>query len=365
MNKFVYGLLIVIGVGVYACNGQQEQKTNSQATEKEEVKAVRSVDYLSLEYPVQNRLYTLGDTIHLVWNRRQPADSAEIQMDGMRVAIISGDAQSFVLTTKNTSVGTHWARIVSYYGESKESDDLKFKLASDIKPEQQACKVVKRYPHDPVAYTQGLFVHEGQLYEGTGQYGESSLRKVDLATGDVLESLSMPQKYFGEGIAAYQDKIIQLTWRSKVGFVYDRESFQLLQKVKYPTDGWGITYDGTHLLMSDGSATLFFLEPDYFSEVKRQEVWNHEGPVDMLNELEYVDGLLYANVWQTATIVVIEPETGRVLKEIDCSQLVPNKYRGDRDNVLNGIAYKADTQTFLLTGKRWSTLYEVRFANRK
>ncbi|MFO7940639.1 MAG: glutaminyl-peptide cyclotransferase [Bacteroidales bacterium] len=367
MNKSVLtSLALTLMIALMSCNGQQgPSKEKQENAAPAASQTTKDINYLSFTYPAQSRLYTLGDTIQLTWTRRQPADSSVVQFNGHKLATLSGKAVSFTIETKGAAVGIQHIRMISYYNKETESDNLRVKLASDIVPERYSCKVIRSYPHDPAAYTQGLFMHEGRLYEGTGQYGESSLRKVDLASGSVIESLSIPERYFGEGIAAYDDKIIQLTWRSKIGFVYDQESFQLLQKVQYPYDGWGITFDGEHLLMSDGTATLYFLEPGYFGEVARQEVWNHEGPVEMLNELEYVNGLLYANVWQTSDVLVIEPESGRVLRRIDCSQLVPEQYRADRDNVLNGIAYKADTETFLLTGKRWPKLFEVRFEKAK
>jgi len=366
MNKLVLvSLTFLLLVSLTACNRQQEQNNAGGQEPAATPLKPKGVDFLTFRYPVQHQLYSIGDTVALKWTYRQAPDSSVLHFNGRKVTTLTGEAGSYVLETGEAAVGSQRIRLVSYYADGVESDDLRIKLASNIVPEVYTCKILRTYPHDPAAYTQGLFMHEGSLYEGTGQYGESSLRKVDLFSGSVIESLSMPKRYFGEGIAAYDDKIIQLTWRSKVGFVYDQESFQLLQKVKYPYDGWGITFDGDHLLMSDGTATLYFLDPDYFGEVARQEVWNHEGPVSMLNELEYVNGLLYANVWQSSDVLVIEPETGRVLKRMDCSQLVPSQYRTDRDNVLNGIAYKADTQTFLLTGKRWPQLFEVRFEKAK
>jgi len=357
---FVKGLGLFF-LGLFVACSSQNGKTEQQNPKPKETKVHKQVNYTHFSYPANDRLYQLGDTVELKWKNEKLPDSIHIFIDGKYATNISGAENHFVLHTQSLRVGTLRIRLVSYFAEGTESDDRRIRLASDIVAQKMTCQVLETYPHDPKAYTQGLFVHEGLLYEGTGQYGESSLRKVDLKSGEIIESLSLPDKYFGEGIAAYQDKIIQLTWRSQMGFVYDRLSFQLIQKVQYPTDGWGITYDGKRLIMSDGSATVYFLDPDYFGELSRQEIWDGDSPVKMLNELEYVDGLIYANVWQTADIVVFEPNTGRVVQRIDCSKLVPPEYHADRDNVLNGIAYQPETKTFLLTGKRWAHMYKVKF----
>ena len=174
-----------------------------------------------------------------------------------------------------------------------------------------AYRVVNTYPHDPGAFTQGLVYEEGVLYEGTGLWGQSTLRKGELETGGILQSYSLPDLFFGEGITVWGDRIIQLTWKAGVGFVYDRESLDLLDSFYYATEGWGITHDGTHLIVSDGTATLHIWDPETFEEIGQIQVHDEQGPVVWLNELEYVQGKIYANVWQTDRVAVIEPETFR------------------------------------------------------
>ncbi len=218
--------------------------------------------------------------------------------------------------------------------------------------------VVAQYPHDRRAFTQGLVVADGMLYEGTGWFGESSLRRVDLATGTILQQVALPDNVFGEGIAAVGDRIVQLTWRSQFGYVYDRASFALIGTFNYPGEGWGLTYDGSLLIMSDGSANLRFLDPQTFAEVGQLTVRANGQPVQQLNELEYVDGILLANVWLTDRIAVIEPSTGEVRSWIDLTGL--NSAQRSSDEVLNGIAYDADRGQLFVTGKRWPTLYEIR-----
>jgi glutamine cyclotransferase len=221
-------------------------------------------------------------------------------------------------------------------------------------------KVVNTYPHDPNAFTQGLVFEDGILYEGTGLYGDSTLRKVDLETGALLQGHELPAQFFGEGIITiYGDRIIQITWRSNVGYVYDKESFDLLQEFNYPTEGWGITHDGTHLIMSDGTSTLHFLDPETYEEVHRVEVLDRGSPVTRLNELEYVQGIIYANVWQTDRIAMIAPSTGQVVGWIDLEGLLGEEDRIQRVDVLNGIAYDAEDDRLFVTGKWWPKLFEI------
>ena len=219
-------------------------------------------------------------------------------------------------------------------------------------------EVIATYPHDPEAFTQGLQYVDGVLYEGTGLNGRSTLRRVDLETGTVEQQIDLDDQYFGEGIYVLDDHIYQLTWQSNVAFLYDRESFELLDQFSYPTEGWGLTYDGQDLLMSDGSATIFRRDPETFEEVGRIEVTEGDVPVNRLNELEYVDGALWANIWLTDEVVIIEPNSGHVTGRVDFSGLLSNEAAAGAD-VLNGIAYDAENDRIFVTGKLWPTLFEV------
>jgi glutamine cyclotransferase len=221
-------------------------------------------------------------------------------------------------------------------------------------------RVIRSYPHDRQAFTQGLVYEAGELYEGTGIRGQSSLRRVALETGIVRQERVLPEQYFGEGITIFGDRIIQLTWQSRIGFVYDKASFNLLQQFRYPTEGWGITHDGSRLIMSDGTANLYFLEPQTFTEIDRIEVHDDQGPVVRLNELEYVRGDIYANVWQTNRIARIDLLTGRVAAWIDLAGLLSAADRQQRVDVLNGIAYDAENDRLFVTGKWWPKLFEMR-----
>ena len=200
----------------------------------------------------------------------------------------------------------------------------------------------------------------GFLYEGTGLKGKSNLRKTQLDTGQVLQRHDLPANVFGEGITLFGDRFIQLTWKSRLGYVYDKQTFRLLREFTYPTEGWGITHNGKNLIMSDGTATLYFLNPDTLERTRQIEVHSDNGPVTQLNELEYVQGEIYANVWQTDRIARIAPDTGQVLGWIDLSGLLSAQDRRTPVDVLNGIAYDAEHNRLFVTGKLWPKLYEIK-----
>ncbi len=221
-------------------------------------------------------------------------------------------------------------------------------------------EIVHEYPHDPEAFTQGLIYHDGFLYEGTGINGASTIRKVELETGKVLENRHLPSQYFGEGVALWQDRLFQLTWQSQVGFVYEREGLRQIGEFTYTTEGWGLTQDGDRLIMSDGTAVLRFYDPDTFEETGRIEVRDSQGAVEKLNELEYVQGEIYANVWQTDRIARISPETGDVVGWIDLAGLKPEPDPDHPIDVLNGIAYDAEGGRLFVTGKYWPKLFEIK-----
>lgn len=231
---------------------------------------------------------------------------------------------------------------------------------SDAAPARYTYQVVHTYPHDHQAFTQGLIYLDGFLYEGTGLNGRSSVRKVKLETGEVLQKQDVAPVYFGEGLTNWGSRLIELTWQSGVGFVYDRSNFQMLSSFKYDTEGWGLTQDGTNLIESDGSATLRFWNPDTFAETRRVTVQDKGQPVTNLNELEYIKGEVYANVWQTDTIVRINPQTGAVVGTINLAGLLSAEDKTSGVDVLNGIAYDAAGDRLFVTGKLWPKLFEIK-----
>jgi glutamine cyclotransferase len=239
-----------------------------------------------------------------------------------------------------------------------------FSVRADSVP-NYGYEVVRTYPHDALAFTQGLFFLDGHLYESTGLEGRSSVRKVRLDDGAVIQKHDLPRQYFGEGIVAWKDRIIGLTYRSQTGFVYDLATFKPLRQFKYRGEGWGLTHDGKRLIMSDGTAELRFWDPETLQETGRLKVTHRGQPVASLNELEWVKGEIFANVWQTDLIARIDPRSGHVTGWIDLTGLLPasDRIQGYTD-VLNGIAYDAAGDRLFVTGKRWPKLFEIRIVRK-
>jgi len=223
----------------------------------------------------------------------------------------------------------------------------------------RSCRIVREFPHDSGAFTQGLVYHGGYLYEGTGLNGSSSLRKVDLKTGRVLKIRELPRQYFGEGVAVLGSRIYQLTWRSGVGFVYDIRSFRQLDSFSYDTEGWGLTTDGRQLIVSNGTDTLLFLDTKNYTVKRTVKVRDGDKPVFLINELEFIKGRIFANILGSDYIACISPDSGQVKEWIDLSTL-RTRLRSEKADVLNGIAYDAKTGRLFVTGKNWPVLFEIK-----
>jgi glutaminyl-peptide cyclotransferase len=224
-------------------------------------------------------------------------------------------------------------------------------------------EIVRSYPHDRQAFTQGLVYRDGVFYEGTGLNGRSSIRKVKVETGEVLQIQTLDERYFGEGITEWRGSLVQLTYKTEIGFVYDLASFKQVKTFPYRGEGWGLTHDDTHLIMSDGSPELRFIDPGTLKETKRLTVRQDGRPVENLNELEYVNGEIYANVWTTERIVRISPADGRVTGVVDLSGLLSASERAGTD-VLNGIAYDAAGGRLFVTGKLWPRVFQIKLVPR-
>lgn len=235
---------------------------------------------------------------------------------------------------------------------------------ADAKVKEYRLEVVQEYPHDTESYTQGLFFHEGNMYESTGLHGKSTFRKVDILTGEALEKMNFDKKYFVEGSVVMGDNLYILTWESRIAFVYDAKTLEYKSSWKYPREGWGITTDGNQLIASDGTANLYFMDENFALD-RKVIVKYEETPVRFLNELEYIDGKIWANVYTADEIVIINPKNGRVEGVIDCRGLLPKNLHTSSTDVLNGIAYDPEDGKIYLTGKNWPRLYEVRLIEKK
>jgi glutamine cyclotransferase len=272
-----------------------------------------------------------------------------------------GDRKRFISSSRSVRAGTvpvaAAVALLACYGSD---------AASQRQPAPvSAFKLVATFPHDPAAFTQGLVFADGELFESTGLQGESTLRRVELTTGRVLQEIKIADEYFAEGLALVGDSLLQLTWQNKLGFVYDRKTFARRRTFTYPTEGWGIAYDGaSRLVMSDGSAQLTYLDPKTLTITRTLTVRDAGEPVDRLNELEWVDGEIWANVWTTDRIVRISPATGDVTGWIALDSLWPRAQRRPPADVMNGIAYDKALRRIFVTGKKWPALYQITVGSR-
>ena len=302
--------------------------------------------------------FFVGDKLNLSvsFTEEAPFDSVSVYLDNVLYRAVSELPIEIEIETSSLAVGKRSVKLI--LDNYRETKMLSFTLFSDVKPKEYGYKLVNTYPHDPYAYTQGLIIDNGWFYEATGIKGASSVRKVKPETGEVFQSYSVDQSVFGEGITKFGDKLIQLSWQAHTGYVYDFETFKLQRKFSYSTEGWGITHNGEHLIMSDGSEVLYFLDPESFALVKKLQVYANTGPYKRLNELEYINGSIYANVYQTDKIVIIDPENGKITGIINCKGIIDkSKYPGI--DVLNGIAYDAAADRLFVTGKLWPFMYEI------
>jgi glutaminyl-peptide cyclotransferase len=247
---------------------------------------------------------------------------------------------------------------VSYPGSKAPS------AGGRILPAFYGFQVIQTFPHDPEAFTQGLIFHEGYLYESTGLQGKSSLRKIRLETGQAVKIIPLSERHFGEGLTRWKDRLVQLTWQSRIGFIYDLPTLRLMKTRPYPFEGWGLTEDGHSLIASDGTAQLYFLDPVLLTERKRIVVRDQGLPVARLNELEFIQGEIFANIFLTDRIARIAPDTGEVTGWIDLTGLLPSQDRRPNTDVLNGIAYDRQKDRLLVTGKNWPKLFHIRLVKR-
>jgi glutaminyl-peptide cyclotransferase len=234
-----------------------------------------------------------------------------------------------------------------------------------MQPPEYTFKIVRAFPHDPTAFTQGLIYHDGFLYEGTGLNGRSSLRKIRLETGEVIRRVNLDSQFFGEGITLFKNEIIQLTWESQVGFIYSLSDFRFLRQFSYPGEGWGLTTHDNEIFMSDGTPEIRVLDGETLKEKRRLKVHDGNIAINELNELEFVEGEIFANIWQTDRIARISPQSGKVVGWIDLTGLLNPIYRRGEGAVLNGIAYDAAHKRLFVTGKLWPKLFEIQLVPKR
>ncbi len=295
------------------------------------------------------------------------ADSTIIKVDGKKIATLPKGETSFRIATANIRCGRVPVSVqFCLPGGTSEYASQTLMLYSDIVPKKKSYKVLATYPHDVAAYTQGLVYEDGCFYESTGLTRKSSLRKVKIDNGSVLQSVNLEDEYFGEGLAMVGDKLMQLTWTSHKGFVYDKKTFERLSEFNVATEGWGLSaLNKDTLILTSGSENLYFLEPNGFSNIKTIQVCDNLGVVQRLNETEIVNGRLLANIYQTDLIAEIDYNTGKVLSYIDLEGILPGNLRSSSTDVLNGIAYDAAGDRLFVTGKNWPKLYLIKIIDAK
>jgi len=318
----------------------------------------------SLVLPKPNMVITCGDSVKFEISRLRSdihIDSVGIIDGKHKQIILSGPPDRTYWSSRGSRVGqTTLLAIVHYNDSLQESHHVGLVILSDIIPKKYSYRIIRQYPHDDQAYTQGLVYDKGVLYESTGLESKSSLRIVDIATGKPLKMVSLASQFFGEGISLFRDQIYQVTYKSQVGFVYDRNTLEQIRSFDYQIrEGWGLATDGQNLIMSDGSAQLYFIEPEFFTQVDRIEVFDNKGMVDSLNEIEYINGKVLANVYGDSFIVIIDPLTGKITGKVELQDLMPKGSKGNFNKVLNGIAYNPQTGHLYITGKNWPLLYEI------
>ena len=314
--------------------------------------------------PATGSVITCGDSVEIELAQPGPGntlDSVEV-LTGKNIPLrMTGDRTRFFWHSGRDRVGQVTLKIMVFYNDTlQESHAANLVILSDIVPKKYDYKVIREYPHDPEAYTQGLVFENGYLYESTGLEGKSSLRLVNIGTGKPEKMVSMGREFFAEGIALFRDQIYQITYKSQVGFVYDKNTLEQIRSFDYQIrEGWGLTADGENLVMSDGSSQLYFIEPEYFTQVDRIEVFDNKGMIPSLNELEYFRGKILANIYGESDIAIIDPLSGKVMGKLDLRKLIPRGSAGDMNRVLNGIAANPKTGHLFVTGKHWPVLYEI------
>ena len=312
-------------------------------------------------FPKGNSEVRFGDSIYWETKHSESSIIDSMVLEGLNEKIVfNGNSGNWLPTNPRT--GKPKLKLTVYTGGKKETHYPRVLFKPRSAPIDYGYNIVGTYPHDATSYTQGLTIHEGQVLESTGQWGKSKLRRLQLAKGQILKEIDLEEKYFGEGCSIYGDKIYQLTYQSKTVLVYDLEFNQI---TSYPftsetNEGWGLTTYGDYMLVSDGSNKVFFMNPEGFTEADRLEVYDHQSSISKLNELELIDGQLYANVYGEEYVVIIDPSSGAVVGKIDFTGLLPKATEGRGiDYVLNGIAYDDENQRLFVTGKLWNTIFEV------
>jgi glutamine cyclotransferase len=354
LNPFYKGISIIVLISIVlaGCDNTKEQP-----------KSPRIRNFSKVISPLPMQSFTTSDSV--VFSAANTTDSVSVVsmvlMNGMdTISKASGNElkPQIGATTGIPNLNLY----IQLSNGTTESYQPKIVILAEKEPDTYTYELINTYPHDPDAYTQGLLYYKGELYESTGQQGESVLRRVEIKTGKPLVNVNIKDTYFGEGLAQFEDKLYQLTWKSNICLVYDLGTMTEVSTFTYQTEGWGITATLNSLVMSDGTENLYVKDPETFADISKLQVYDNKGPIDNLNELEYANGLIFANVYQTETIVIIDPFTGSVVGKLDLTGIFNKANYGRRIDVLNGIAHNYDSDTYFVTGKYWPKMFEIRIS---
>ncbi len=365
--SFLLSHILLIATITNSCrNGNKlpSEKTN------EPVNPSNNSEFIEFYKPFNNSKFKPGDKIVFEISKINDTvryDSVKFSVNGRRIGSLTGNNFQLNWNSEKSKIGQVSVSADVYNSKNKlQSVSIALQMVSDIKPIQYTYKIIKTYPHDRNSYTQGLIFENGYFFESDGQYGKSALRKVKLETGEAVKYISIENKIFAEGITLYKNQVFQLSWREQTGFVYNKETFELIRKFNYDiAEGWGLAFDGKNFLMTDGSNNVYFMDTEYFTQVSKIEVMDNEGAVQNLNEMEYIDRKLYANVYQQNYVVIIDPLSGKVLGKINFSGLLSKKDIDENTDVLNGIAWNPANGHLFVTGKNWPKLFEVVIIEKK
>jgi glutaminyl-peptide cyclotransferase len=361
MKSFITITLVVCLSWSFSCSGRKGDKIVESALVT--IPAADTLRLIKMTSPKENEVHKINNSIEVqldIAGKNRNPDSVIVYFNGSVATTLRSAPWKFTIPSSHVnSTGKKSVKATAWKDAKSQSVTRFVILHSDTPALTSSYKVRNVFPHNRDAFTQGLFYSNGLFYEGTGQEAVSSLREVEPETGKVLRQQNLESSLFGEGITLLNDQIFQVTWENKVGFVYEKSTFKLIRKIYYPTQGWGLTTVGDKIVMSDGTNILYFNEPEMFTTVSRLEVYDDKGKVDSLNELEYINGEIWANIWMKDLIARIDPGSGKVIAYIDLKGLLPEADRSPGTDVLNGIAYDSEGKRIFVTGKNWPKLFEI------
>jgi len=344
MLKVKLFAFIVLGVISTSCKEDENALKNLFSIENSTIKPILKLEE-SIDLVLQNK-------------ENKAIDSVVYYINEVKIGSVKGN-EKLPFALNNQKLGNQTIKALVYFEGQNIDISSGFSIYASAEPKILNYKIVNTYPHDINAYTQGFEFYNGVLFEGTGQYKESTLRKTDYKTGKVTEQIKLEDKFFGEGITVLKDKIYQLTWKEKTGFIYDAKTFKLEKTFSFETEGWGITNDGEKLYMSDGSEKIYILNPETFKVEDYINVYTNGAKIEAVNEMEWINGKIWANIYQKDAIAVINPKTGAVENVINCHDLRSKVTQHQELDAFNGIAYNPATKTYFVTGKNWDKTFEI------